>query len=71
MPIPTGRPDAVLIALQKEYSGRTVWTRATTNPEAHYQQMAVMFGYIVEISAGFVLTDLGLREIQRPQPDPK
>jgi hypothetical protein len=67
MPIPSGCPDSVLDAIEKGFSGRTIWPRATVNPEAHYQRLAVTFGYVAEVPTGFVLTELGLREMRGPQ----
>jgi hypothetical protein len=64
MPIPSGRPDNVLYAVKEGFKDRTVWPKATANPEAHYQQLAVTFGYVVETSGGYALTDLGKRMMQ-------
>jgi hypothetical protein len=67
MPIPSGRPDNVLDAVEKGFSGRTVWPKAIANPEANYQRIAATFGYVAEVPAGFILTELGLRETRRSQ----
>jgi hypothetical protein len=63
MPIPSGRPDKVLDAVKQGFVGPAVWPKAATNPEAHYQQMAKLYGYVAEMQCGFVLTDLGRSQI--------
>jgi hypothetical protein len=65
MPMPSGRPDNVFNAIKRGFAGRDLWPTATANPESHYQQMALTFGYIARTPGGFILTDLGAREIGR------
>jgi hypothetical protein len=62
------RPDRVLEALGAGFDNRPIWPRALTQPEAHYQQMGIMFGYVAPVANGdgFVLTELGLRESHSP-----
>jgi hypothetical protein len=62
MPVPSGRPDNVIDAIRKGFDGGAVWPKAVANPEAHYQMLGAMYGYLAEDTEGFVLTDLGSRE---------
>jgi TPR repeat protein len=62
MPMPSARPNNVLDAIAAAFHHRGVWPEAHVLPEAHYQRMAVTYGYIAETPAGFVLTDLGKSE---------
>jgi hypothetical protein len=72
MPIPSGRPNNVIDAIRKGLNGRTVWPRAVADPkEANYQNLAVTYGYIAEVTEGFVLTDLGRRETMQGQLTPQ
>jgi hypothetical protein len=70
MSMPSGRSKNVIEAVKAGFKGRKVWPIATTDPEAHYQQLAVTFGYVAGGPAGFLLTDLGDREIQLEQVSP-
>jgi hypothetical protein len=63
MPMPSFRPDSVINALNRGFDGRSVWPKAKSDPERHYQKMAVAFHYVHETHIGYVLTDLGHREI--------
>lgn len=62
MPMPSGRPDNVIDAIRNGFSGRTVWPKASADPEAHHQKLGVMYNYLVETPDGFVLTELGAQE---------
>jgi hypothetical protein len=62
MPFPSARPNNVIESLAAAFKGREVWPKATTYPEAHYQQLAVMYHYAYETEKGFHLTELGQRE---------
>ena len=63
MPLPSFRPDGVLKALAAAFQHQDVWPKALIDPDAHHQKMAMMYRYIAETRAGYVLTDLGRREI--------
>lgn len=63
MPLPTGRPDTVLHALSEAFRDREVWPAATTNPGVVHQRLGVMNHYLAGVAGGFVLTDLGAREV--------
>ena len=64
MPILTGRPDNVIRFVKARFSGLTVSPFAQTNPEAEYQRLAEINQYVAKTQNGFVLTDLGRREIE-------
>jgi len=66
--VPSGRPDNVVREVKRGFTGRQLWSTATANPEAYYQQMALTFGYVARAPSGFVLTDLGALEACVIQP---
>jgi hypothetical protein len=63
VPLPTARPEAVLAAVADAFFNGDIWLKALADPDAHYQRMALMYRYVDETPAGFVLTDLGRQEI--------
>jgi hypothetical protein len=65
MPLPSARPDKVIEAVAAGFRDRAVWSKATTYPDAHYQQLAVMYHYAYETQSGFHLTELGQQECCR------
>jgi hypothetical protein len=56
MSLPSFRPDSVINALNRAFKGRSVWPKANSDPERHYQKMAVMFHYVHETHIGYVFT---------------
>jgi hypothetical protein len=58
-----GSPNPALEALRTVFKSSEVWPEAMSNPEAHYQQIAMTFGYVCKTKDGFKLTDLGEREM--------
>ena len=65
-----GNPSPALEALRTIFKNSAVWPEAMSNPESHYQQLAMMFGYVCKTKDGFKLTDLGEREMTRTQGQP-
>ena len=64
MSMPSFRPSNVIAAVKcGSFDGQGVWIPATSDPERHYQALAVVMGYVYKTPAGYVLTDLGRREI--------
>lgn len=64
MPMPSFRPSNVINAVKRgSADGHTVWVQAHADPVKHYQRLAVLFGYVHATPEGYVLTDLGVREM--------
>ena len=64
MPMPSFRPTSTINTVREAFRHRELWPKATIDPEAHYQKLAAAFRYVHETSGGYVLSDLGLREIR-------
>jgi hypothetical protein len=58
-----GSPGPALEALRTVFKSSEVWPAAISNPEAHYQQIAMTFGYVCKTKDGFKLTDRGEHEM--------
>jgi hypothetical protein len=65
MPVPSGRPENVVVVLRQAFADEFVWPSGTNNRDLHYQSLATHYGYVARMSAGYVLTDLGRYEISR------
>jgi hypothetical protein len=65
MPIPSFRPSNVIHATRLGFAGRATWPKAVIDPEMHYQKLAAVCHYVHETPDGYVLSDLGRREIAK------
>ena len=65
MSILPGSPSHALQAIRAAFKDSEVWSKAPADPDAYYQQIAMMFGYLCKTKDGFQLTELGERVVRQ------